>query len=233
MRPILLASLALLGACVLNAPRAHAGVLICKSHYTDSHDRLRLRAALEEVLPPGVSAEAVPDVCRNRGSARAWLRTWSRLRSDGVTEWWEVACQRAKNDWTCETPAHRQLIWVYADVGGVFRRLEVSFDDATDLARARVLAVHAWRIIEDPSSTPVSACGSKSDIEGRREWEKVQRASALTPKDTVLELSVESDASGGVDVITHGDEGLGLHFTDGSDASPSKRPCWTEWVVVG
>ena len=224
-------------ALVVAAPQADAGTLICKSSYTDSKDREHLSAAMQRVFPFGVRAVGIPDICRNPGTARAWLSTWAHLRSDGITEWWMVVCARESRDWTCEPPVHRRLIWVYAEVGGTLRRLEVSFDDATELAQAQRSAVHAVRIIQDPSSAPLPACGFPSTDERQREWKNKQDAHALTPADTVVELAVESEETGVVHVITNGGDkgsGLGLAFTDGSSGLPAEgRACWEEWVVVG
>jgi hypothetical protein len=220
-------------ALVVLIPRAHAGIRICKSNYTDSNDREQLRAAMQRALPPGVRAEGIPGVCRNRGSASASLSTWAHLRSDGVTEWWTVACKRESRDWECDAPVHVGLIWVYAEIGGILRRLEVSFDEATGPAQAQRRAVQAMQIIQDSSSAPLPACGHPPSPDWRREWEKAQRAHALTPADTVVELVVESAATGVVHVTTGGGP-LGLTFTDGSsEPAAGSRACWTEWVVIG
>jgi hypothetical protein len=129
--------------------------------------------------------------------------------------------------------AHAQLIWVYTEIDGIPRRLEVSFDDVTGLARARTLAVHTMQIVHDPSSEPLPACGSKPDAESRRRWEDDRRRYALKPSDTVVELSAESRENGAVDVIIGGTSGLGLRFTDASGTDPSNSACYAEWVVVG
>jgi hypothetical protein len=228
----LLLSLSCLAGLLFPVSQAQAGTRICRSRLTDSHDRDLLRAAMQQVMPPGVPSEGIPDVCRNPGSANAWMSTWARLRSDGVTEWWDIDCQRSKTQqWACESPVHRQLVWVYGEVGGILRRLEVSFDDASGLNRARLLAVRAMQIIQDPASAPISACGSRSSEDNRSEWEKAQHAYALTPQDRAIELSVESDEDGVVDV-TRGGVGLGLRFTDGSGGTSSSRVCWAMWIVV-
>lgn len=117
--------------------------------------------------------EGIPDVCRSRGSARAWLSTAPRLRTDGAVEWREVTCRRQTREWTCERPEHRQRIWVYAEVDGVLRRLEVSFDEATGLARARVRAVQTMHIIQDPASAPISACGRMNERWERTGWARM------------------------------------------------------------
>jgi hypothetical protein len=231
---VLSLSLECLPALFLPLSRADAGVLICRSHYTDSGDRARLRNAMQQALPIGVSGEGTVSVCRNRGSARAWLSTWSRPRSDGATEWWDVSCRRNARDWECETPVHRHLVWVYVELDGVLRRLEVSFDDATGLARARVLAVRAMQFIQDPASGPLPGCQAEPSADSRLAWEKMRRMYALTAKDTAVALAVESNERGAVDVFTNGGVGgLALTFTDGSGRSPSNDVCWGEWVVVG
>lgn len=212
-----------------SVPQAHAGVRICKSNYTDSNDRARLSAAMREVFPLGVRADGIPYVCRNRGSAGASLSTWAHLRPDGVTEWWTVTCERKARDWQCEAPERQQLIWVFAEVGGVMRRLEVSFDEATALAEAQRSAVRAIRIIQD-SLAPLPACGSTLDAQ--REWEKVQRAYALTPTDTAVALDVETERAGVVTVTRYST--LKLTFTDGSsELSAGTGACWAEWIVIG
>jgi hypothetical protein len=229
---LLLALLCLAGLFV-PVSQAQAGMRLCRSHVTDSHDRQLLRAAMQQVMPPDVPAEGIPDVCRNPGGAYASMSTWPRLRSDGVTEWWDVDCHRDKvRQWACESPVHRQLVWVYGEVGGILRRLEITFDEETGLERARLLSVHAMQIIQDPSSAPVSACGSRSSGDNRSEWENARRGYVLTPQDRAIELSVESDGGGAVDV-SRGGVGLGLRFTDGSAGTASSKVCWAEWIVVG
>ena len=210
---------------------AHAGVLICKSSYTDSKDRERLHTAMQRAFPPGVRVEGIPDICRNPRHAYAWLSTWAQLRPDGVTEWWTVQCERERRDWACQAPEHRGLIWVYADIGGISRQLELSFEDGIDLDRARRVAVLAERIIHDPSSAPIPACGGAAS---QSEWEKKQRENALSATDTIVELDIRTDKAGGMHVITQGGAGLDLTFTDDGTAPPARnRPCWTEWIVVG
>jgi hypothetical protein len=227
---MLILSVLCLVAPFVSVPRARAAIRICKSNYTDSNDRARLRAAMQRVFSPGVPMEGIPDICRNRGSAGAWLSTSPHLKSDGVTEWWTVSCERKSHDWVCEAPVHRQLIWVYAEAGGIWRRLEVSFDDATALAQAQQWSVRAVQIIQD-SSAPLPACGSASIAERQREWEKVQRENSLTPADTAIELSVETDENGAVHVSTITQ--LDLTFTDASsDPAAGARACWAQWIVV-
>ena len=226
-------SLQLVGTLLLSVSHAEAGVLICQSHSTDSSDRQRLHEAMQKVAPNGVPDEGIPDICRNRRSAHAWLSTWSRLATNGAVEWWDFSCRRGARAWECETPEHRQLVWVYVEIDGILRRLEVSFDDATGIERARAFAPRAMRIIQDPMSEPLTECESTPSPEDRRQWEKAQRENALTPKDTAVELTVSSDEKGAVDVSTDGGIGLGLRFTDGSGEASSNRVCWEEWLVVG
>jgi hypothetical protein len=234
-KPLILSGFLLwltLAALLVPTSPANAGIRICKYNYTGSNDRQRLRTAMQQVLPAGVSVEGFPSFCRNPGSADAWLETTPRLRADHAVEWWYVSCERRRAlEWTCKPSEHRQLIWVYAEVGGLLRRLEVSFDEATGLERARTLSAQAMRIIQDPSSNPLSACGSPLDAQNRSEWEKVQRQSALKPQDNAVELSVESLDNGAVDVSTN--DQLTIRFTDGSAGSLSRGVCWTEWIVVG
>lgn len=215
----------------LAASQAHAGVLRCSSHFTGFHDRALLRTAMQEAMPPGVSAWGIPDICRNPGSAYAWMSSWARRTPDGVTHWWDFNCHRQRGPWECDSPVQRNLIWVYADVGGILRRLEVRFDDDTGLDRARQLAVHAAQIVQDPASAPLAACGSGSREEERAQWEKARRAQILQPRDVAVGLSVETAADGGVDVIWEPAADFGLRFTDGTATSPPV--CWAQWVVVG
>jgi hypothetical protein len=120
---------------------------------------------------------------------------------------------------------------VYGEVGGILRRLDVSFDEETGLGRARLLSVRAMQIIQDPSSAPVSGCPSGDN---RAEWEKARREYVLTPQDTAIELSVESEEGGGLDVMRAGvGPGLLLTFTDGSAGTASSTVCWAQWTVVG
>jgi len=124
------------------------------------------------------------------------------------------------------------LIWVYAQLGGSLRRLEVSFDDATGLARARILSVRAMEIIEDGVAEPPAACRRPANPEDRHRWEQEQNISRLRPEETAVELSVESIEPGTFDVITNAGIGpLGLDFTTNDDGSPG-QVCWEEWVVV-
>jgi hypothetical protein len=224
--------IALVPPLLLRASPVHAQMLICKSHSTDSHDHEHLRAAILKVLPADVPLTGgLPEVCRNRGSAHAWLTTSPRLTSDGVTEWWDVNCSRGSQQWACDPPAHRQLIWVYADVDGILRRLEVSFDDVTGLARARTLAVRAMHIIQDLAAEPPRECGSHGSAEdARRDWEKTGRRYRLKPEDTAIELSVESTDRGAFEVLTNGL--FGLRFNDPGDEPLSSEVCWGQWIVV-
>jgi len=221
-------------ALAVCAPRAHAGMYICKSAYTDSDDRQQLHAAMQRVFPLGVQLEGIPDICRNKRSARAWLDTWAHPRPDGVTEWWTVRCERESRNWICDPPVHNQLIWVYANVGGIVRRLEVTFDDATRLAQARRVAVQAIQIVQDSSSAPLPACRDRSSAEAQRQWEKIRREHSLAAADTVVELSVMAEEAGGVRVSLSGATQLGLTFTDnGDEPTTGNGACWTEWIVIG
>lgn len=167
--------LALAAILLLPLPGADAARRSCAFHYTDADDLRRLQAAMQGVMPAGVSAEGSPDICRNQGAASASLRTPSRLNPDGVVEWWDVNCERRPREWACKAPEHHQLISVYAETGGVLRRLEVTFDDATGLERARTLAARAMQIIQDPAFKPVSPCDAHSRTADSQEWEKVRR----------------------------------------------------------
>src|SRR5690242_13253972 len=99
-------ALVFLAALFVPLSEASAGVRLCKSQYTASHDRQRLRQSMQQVLPDGVSAAGIPSLCFNRSYAGAWLSTSPRLRSDGVTEWWDINCERREREWACESPAH-------------------------------------------------------------------------------------------------------------------------------
>lgn len=216
--------------------QAQAGARICKSRVTGSHDRARLHAAMQEVMPRGEPMDGIPSLCINPGYSSASMSTWARLGPDGVTQWWDVNCARdRRTQWSCETPRHRQLIWVYAPVAGLLRRVEVRFDEATGFAQARRRAVQALQILQDQGSAPPSACsnGDATQEENRSEWRAAQRRDALTPQDTSVVLSVET-RDGVVGVRTAGD--LELSFTDVSGQAPSTEPssgvCWKQWVVV-
>jgi hypothetical protein len=217
---------------MLPAVPAHAGARLCKSRLTDSRDHERLREAILKVLPTGVPLTGgLPEVCRNRGSAVAWLTTSPRLSSNGVTEWWNVNCERGTRQWTCESPTHRQLIWVYAEIDDILRRLEVSFDEMTGLARARALAVRSVQIAQNLTGEPPPYCGTRtSDEDNRRDWEKARSEYRLQPKDTAVEISVESTEAGTFDVIRNGS--FGLRFRNAGDAALSGEVCWTRWVVT-
>ena len=179
-----------------------------------------------------VPVESLPTVCRNPGSALAWLSTAPRLRTDGATEWWAVQCKRETGEWACEVPVHRQLIWVYVEAGGLLRRVEVSFDGETGLVRARALAVRTTEIIQDSAARAPEACGRLADAESQRRWEKYRNEFWQQPKDSAPALSVESTDRGTVDVITNsGDGPLGLKFMTTKDGSFAPV-CWVEWVVV-
>jgi hypothetical protein len=208
-------------------------MLICKSNSTDTHDHERLREAILKVLPTDVPLTGgLPDICRNWGSARAWLTTTPRLRSDGVTEWWNVDCERGKRQWTCEAPTHSQLVWVYAEVDKILRRLEVSFDDATGLARARALAVRTIQILQDVNAEPLLQCGAspRGEDDRRREWETIRSPFRLMPDDTAVELAVHSADRGVFNVMR--DVSLGLTFQDPGDDGRSAEVCWSLWVTV-
>src|SRR6185312_1593334 len=79
------------------------------------------------------------------------------------------------------------------------------------------------QILQDPTSEPLLACDSQPSDRSRLEWRKTQAAFALKPKDTAVELSVQTSESGAVDVIK---DMLGLRFTDGSGITAPNRACW-------
>ena len=231
----LLKSLSLVLVIALLVPDSptHAQMRICRSRSTDSHDQERLRAAIQKVLPEDVPIQGIPEVCRNRGAADAWFSTSPRLKQDGATEWWDVKCVRGARQWACQVPAHRQLVSVSAEVDGIPRRLQVSFDDMTGLARARAFALQTMKITQDLTAATPRVCEGQTSAEDERAWKKAQREYRLAPHDTVVELSVESDDAGGFDVITNGGEGpIGLRFRDTGDESLSQLVCWAEWVIV-
>jgi len=230
-RWILLASIAFATA-VLPVSRVTAQMLKCKFNYTDTHDHERLRTAIQKVLPADVAVESLPTVCRNPRSALAWLSTAPRLRTDGATEWWAVQCKRETAEWACEVPLHRQLIWVYVEMKGLLRRVEVSFDEAIGLTRARAAAARTTEIIQDNAARAPAACEGPADAENQRRWEEYRKEFWAQARDAAPELSVESADKDVVDVITNGGAGpLGLEFREATDGSIGPV-CWVQWVVV-
>lgn len=230
-RSMLLVAVAL-AMTVAPVSSAQAQMLRCKYNYTDTRDHAALRGALQQALPSKARIEPLPTICRNPGSARAWLSTTPRLRGDGVTEWWDLACHRDTGEWACEVPVHRQLIWVYTEVAGKLRRLETQFDDATGLELTRALAVRAMQILSDPGAEPPAACRKSAEAQDRSFWEKSRSAFWELTKDSGIELSIEADEDGSIDVITNAGTGpLALHFT-GTNDGPVGQVCWALWIVV-
>lgn len=224
-----------LAAFFLAVSRADAGQRICKHTYVGSHERQRVQEAMQAVLPPGVSAKDVTSISDCRSQLSAWLETVPRLRSDGVTEWWIVTCDRERRKWICDSPTHRQLIWVFAQVDGVFRRLEVTYADAISLARARRVSVQAINILQDPASLPVSACGTNPGTDTRAEWEKARKNFPVQQADTVIEMSLDiwETRTSTVNAHINGEDGMTLMFTEDSTWSPSEGSCWEQWIIVG
>jgi len=86
-------------------------------------------------------------------------------------------------------------------------------------------------LLQDSTSEPLSACDSRPSAKTRLEWRKTQYAFALKPQDMTVELSVETNENGVVEVIKGGM--LGLRFTDGSGITTPNQTCWTEWIIIG
>jgi hypothetical protein len=58
--PIVPLALVFLAILLVPLSAAKAGMRICKSQYVDSHDRQRVRLAMQQVLPDGMSAAGIP-----------------------------------------------------------------------------------------------------------------------------------------------------------------------------
>ena len=240
--PVVL-SLAITLALFVPHSQARAQVRLCHSEPINMRDRDRLRAAMQQALPAGVNADGIPDLCIGPHYGVASLDTTPRLRADGAVEQWTLTCMRnaswGNSDWTCTPPTHELLIWVYTDIKGIQRRLEVSFNDATGLTRARSLSVRAEQMFQDETAEPPPACptpGTSASDKAQRErdrsrWREQQVSQALTPQDTVIALTIDSNKPG-VFYVTNDAEGLVLTFTEVNDRSAAEQVCWAEQIVI-
>jgi hypothetical protein len=211
---------------------AGAALRICASSTLSQQDHRRLYKAARATVPDGESWQEPLSVCRNRGSADAWLETPQRFVSEGAHEWWSLHCKRSRRDWTCEPPRMQRSATMMLVVAGQERRVNLSFDGTTSFAEAKELTSRAWAIFEDAHSIP-TPCERSSGDEGDDEaWAKARADYSLdsTTNDLQVRLWTEKDV---IEVMLFEGAGLGFKFRRRhvSDHSLVLK-CWSEWVIV-
>jgi hypothetical protein len=232
LRRILLPlGVAAVAVCGLAQP-AFAGMLRCAEQTLTPKDRGQLATAIKSALPASVPIDASPGICRNPGSARAWLETKHHTNAEGAQEWWVVNCTRETRDWNCESPERKREISLSAPLSGAVRHLSIEFDDKTTMEQARELSIRSFQILEataDPPSECIEAGQDTVDADG---WSKMQNLYRLKPSDVNLTATVSMDGDS-FSVWISQDGGLALTFLRPSRAADAPTlKCWSEWVVV-
>ena len=149
---------------------AGAQMLRCAGHHLSAGDRTAVRVAAQALLPKGVGP-VISGPCRNPDSARAWISTAKIRTALGVQQWREFSCSRGDGPWQCAAPEFKQRINVSLTVREKPHRVEINFDEATSLERARALAGRALAVYAD-AGKQIAACdnGALQTYRESQQW---------------------------------------------------------------
>jgi hypothetical protein len=223
-------TLAVVGLLTLGAllsRSAAAQMLKCESHALAIDDEASLRAKARAVLPSQARIESV-DACRNPNRALGWILTRKAITSEGISQWWELSCQRETMIWGCDTPAFKQLIKLTLAIDGQQREVELSFGRDIQLERGRSLAAKALAIYVDPA---VRLPGCEVEKPAVSDFYDAHRGNRLPTGKESIHISVVHTADR--DEVTLDDVYVAIGFPAGPDeATRSTAVCWNEEVVV-
>jgi hypothetical protein len=202
----------LLLAASVTVPRDAAAKPIqpCENPSLLRADEKRLIAAARGVLPPDLQP-IVSSPCRWPESAFALITTEKFSEESGVTHWWVSSCSRDTQRWTCRPARFAQEIDTRLVVGGISRRVKISFDGETSLEMARELAFQAltiyvkpapplpycwgiqgqesrWRIFSDSHPLPTGDEGMHLTLRFEKETERVWLGDLVLPDDIQIEI---------------------------------------------
>ncbi len=209
------------------APRnAAAQSLQCEARILQRDDERRLLTRVRSLIPADVEA-FVAHPCRTADGAAASIITAHVKAGAGVLQWWELACRRKPEDWTCDSPVIKQYISTQLLIGGKPRHVELTFDKDTTLHRAQQLSARALTLFADPASR-VPQCSSGA-IDPH--WAAVRARHRLPAVKRSLRVSVRVD--GEANSVMLDDIEIEFRFpAAGDDESQGAAKCWNEWVVV-
>jgi hypothetical protein len=188
---ITLAATALFVLAVIG-PRAAAAKQArkCENPSLLPADEKRLIFAARGVLPPDLDP-LVSGQCRWADGALAMITTEKVDEDNGVTHWWVSSCLRDARRWTCRPAEFRQETVTQVAVGGMSRRVKISFDGETSLEEARTLASQALTILANPTPLPLPYCW---DIKGQEaKWQVFRERHPLPTGDEETHITVGLD----------------------------------------
>jgi hypothetical protein len=145
---------------------------------------------------------------------------------NGVAQWWMASCSRDAHNWTCEPGVLHQEIETGIDVGGVSRRVRISFGAETTLEMAERLSSQALEIYAKQTAT-LPYCGGMEDQESR--WRVLRESHPLPTATEEIHLTLNRDKDRVSvwfgDFVRPDDEQIGIDFPV-PDAKQS-GPCWS------
>ena len=220
-----LAAGALFSAAAIWPRAAVARIHNCEHASLLPDDVGRLYWVARRVLP--VQRELMlAERCRWSDSAFAWVTTARVTGENGVAQWWMASCSRDARNWTCEPGVLHQEIETDIDVGGVSRRVRISFGGETTLEMAERLSSQALEIYAKRTAT-LPYCGGMQDQESR--WRVLRESHPLPTGTEEIHLTVSRDMDRVSvwfgDFARPDDEQIGIDFPV-PDAKQSE-PCWS------
>ena len=219
-----LAASTLFAVAVISPREAMARIRNCEHASLLPEDGGRLYWVARRVLPAHHEL-MLAERCRWSDSAFAWVTTARVTGENGVAQWWMASCSRDARNWTCEPGVLHQEIETDFDVGGVSRRVRISFDGETSLEMAERLSSEALEIYAKQTAT-VPYCSGIQDQESR--WRILRESHPLPTATEEIHLTVSRDKDRVSvwfgDFVRPDDEQIGIDFSV-PDVQQS-RPCW-------
>jgi len=187
-------------------------------------DEKRLIAMARRVLPSH-SEPLVSGQCRRPDSAIALVATEKVSEGNGVTNWYVSSCSRDTRQWACDPAVFQQEIETRLVVGGISRRVKISFDGETSLEVAKSLTSQALAIYSNPAPSLAYCRGIKGQ-ESR--WRVFRESHPLPAESEQIHVTVawerETESVWFGDLELPDDIQIGIDFPFADDQSAS---CWS------
>lgn len=181
-----LAAAALFSAGAIWPRAALARIHNCEQASLLPDDVGRLYWVARRVLPAQHEL-MLAERCRWADSAFAWVTTARVTGQNGVAQWWMASCSRDARNWTCEPGVLHQEIETGIDVGGISRRVRISFGAETSLEMAERLASQALEIYAKQTAT-LPYCGETEQQESR--WRVLRESHPLPTATEEIHLTL-------------------------------------------
>jgi hypothetical protein len=204
---------------------ARAQMRACESHFLNREDSSRLKIVARAMVP--TSSVFVVGACRNPGDAQGFVETKKTFTSERVKQWWTISCARVEQDWTCDSPAFKQLTKISIGIGHAKRSVVLAFDQQTSLDHAKSLTSRALAIYSDPAAQ-LPNCNP--DYTNDLRWRSLRWQYRRQFEHGAIDVTVYRED--GLDTVTLDDISVNIRFPIDPDEASASNVCWEEFIVV-